>query len=390
MLDARSILRVTAVTLPGAGLCCQNPTSKPAGKPATKATDATARGNQLLGILQRLKSYDRAQVAWGGYLAAKQGYKQLIPDLRRTLHGLMEHKGGTLVAMALLDALIQLKADVPARELEPWLSGHTLAASMVLMARNPKNYEDLLLDLYDIQRKDTWNSRYWLAAGNLLVSIQSKKIAARILKGLHVSLAVNLYDTGSDMSQNFSIGLGGGGGYGSSRRRLRIPKNYPPVPLYRLEKQSHKKASLLAPGPKPIYYRRQLSPRYRLRSTYSFENISRRKLEWICALLGIQVDKQPFQLWDGARITWKDADAYVRKIETERKKVEGSFKSLINRLQAKGLVSKEDVEDVNPAVSIQVFDHRQKDPTPLPEIEAVKVQRVEKKAPEEKEGQKKK
>ncbi len=87
---------------------------------------------------------------------------------------------------------------------------------------------------------------------------------------------------------------------------------------------------------------------------------------------------------------WKDADAYVRKIKTERKKVEGSFKSLINRLQAKGLVSKEDVEDVNPAVSIQVFDHRQKDPTPLPEIEAVKVQRVEKKAPEEKEGQKKK
>ena len=205
---------------------------------------------------------------------------------------------------------------------------------------------------------------------------------------MHISRAVNLYDTGSDMSQNYSIGLGGGGG-GTSGRRLRIPKNYPPVPLYRLEKQSHKKASLLAAGPKPIYYRRQLSSGYRLRSTYSFENMSRRKLEWICALLGIQVDKQPFQLWDGARITWKDADAYVHKIKTERKKVEGSFKSLINRLHAKGLVTKREVEDVNPTVSIQVFDHRQKDPTPLPEIEAVKVKKVEKKAPKKKQAQKK-
>ena len=80
VLDARRLLLVIAVTLPGAGLCCQNPTSKP----ATKAANAAARGSQLLGILQRLKSYDRAQVAWGGYLAAKQGYKQLIPDLRRT------------------------------------------------------------------------------------------------------------------------------------------------------------------------------------------------------------------------------------------------------------------------------------------------------------------
>ena len=106
-------------------------------------------------------------------------------------------------------------------------------------------------------------------------------------------------------------------------------------------------------------------------------------------MLGIQVDKQPFQLWDGAKITWKDADAYVRKIKTERKKVEGSFKSLITRLQAKGLVTKEDVENVNPTVTIQVFDHRQKDPTPLPEIEAVKVQRVEKKAPKKKQAQKK-
>ncbi|MHC4077919.1 MAG: hypothetical protein ACYST0_05685 [Planctomycetota bacterium] len=379
LLLASAALFATAVL--GAGLHGQKQTSKPTSKPtSTKAaTDAAARGAQLLGILNRLKSYDQAQVAWGAHLAAKHGVTQLIPDLRKTLDGLVERKGRhTFAAMALLDALIRLQADVPPKELEPWLGGHTLPAAMVLMARNPKKHDELLLDIFDIHGKDPWKSHSWLAAGNLLVAIKSRKIASRILAGVRVSVSVNLYDTDSDMSQNYAIGLGGGVG-GTSGRRLRIPKNYPPVPLYRLEKKNLRKARLLAPGAKPIYYRRLLSSSYRLRSSYTYEDISRRKLEWICALLDIQIHKQPFQLWDGARITWQDGDAYVRKVKAERTKVEGAFRSLINRLHGKGLVSKDEVLDVNPAVSTQVFDHRQNDQTPLPEIEGVKVKKVEKK-----------
>ncbi len=344
------------------------------------ATDAVTRGNQLLGIISRLKSYDMAQVAWGAHLAAKDNLKRLVPELRKTLRSLEEQKLSKVryASMALLDALIRLDAKVPPGEIEPWLTSHTLPASMVLMARDPKKYDELLLELFEIHSKDRWNSFYWLAAGNLLVHIKSKKIAPRILAGLHVSLSVNLYDADSDMEQNHSIGLGGGAG-GTSGRYLRIPKNYPPVPLYRLEEQNLPKTHLLAQGPKPIYYRRLLSKRYRLRSSYTLEDTPRRKLQWICALLDIKVDKQPFQLWDGARITWQDGDAYVRKIKAERTKVEGSFRSLINRLHGKGLVTKDEVLGVNPAVSIQVFDHRQSDPTPLPRIDGVKVQRVEKK-----------
>lgn len=376
MSPARALLLAGVVVFLGTTLHCQKQTSKPT------ATDAAARGNQLLGIINRLKSYENAQVAWGAHLAAKDGFKELVPDLRKTLVNLEKNSTGTTryASMALLDAVIQLDAKLPPGEIEPWLTGHTLPAAMVLMAKDPKKYDELLLDLFDIHSKDRWHSFHWLAAGNQLVQIKSRKIAPRILAGLDVSVSVSLYDAGSNMEQNHMIGPGFGGGFRSGRW-LKIPKNYPPVPLYRLEKQSLPKARLLAQGPKPIYYRRLLSKRYRVRSTYTHEDLPRRKLEWICALLDIKISTQPFQLWDGARINWQDGDAYARKIEAERTKVEGAFRSLINRLQGKGMVTKEQVSGVNPSVSIQVFDHRQKDRTPLPEIEGVEVTKVEKKAP---------
>ena len=85
-------------------------------------------------------------------------------------------------------------------------------------------------------------------------------------------------------------------------------------------------------------------------------------------------------------------DAYVRKIKAERTKVQGSFRSLINRLETKGLIAKDQVANLNAGVRIRVFDHR-KVQAPLPEIEGVEVTKVKKpKAPadngQKKQGQK--
>ena len=88
------------------------------------------------------------------------------------------------------------------------------------------------------------------------------------------------------------------------------------------------------------------------------------------------MEAQPLKLWDGAKITWQDAEAYERKIDVERKKVEGSFRSLINRLHLKGLVTKEEAAGATASVSVVVYDHRQADTTPLPEIEGVTVQKA--------------
>jgi hypothetical protein len=334
----------------------------------------------VLGILNHLQSHDLAQVARGAHQADVHGLKELVPELRKTLHRLTKLKatGVRYTSMVLFDALIRLKAKLPPDEIEPWLGGHTLPAAMVLMARQPKEYEELLLGLFETHAKDPWKSECWLAAGNLLVSFKSKKIASRILKGLHAVVSMNLHDVGGDIQETWSVGLGGGAGATSSGR-IRIPANYPPVALYRLEKKKLPKTRLLAPGPKPVYYRRLSAQGCRTRSFYSLEDTSRRKLEWMCALLDIKMETQPFQLSDGTNVAWQDSDAYVRKIKVEKEKVEGSFRSLINRMQLKGLVTKEEASGIKPTVSIHVFDHRQDDKTPLPEIDGVKVQKVEQK-----------
>lgn len=344
---------------------------------------------QVLGIINHLRSHDLAQVARGAHEVDVQGLESLVPELRKTLKGLASQTPAQVrfASMALFDALVQLKATLPPDEIEPWLSGHTLPAAMVLMARQPKNYERLLLDIFETYRKDKWNSEYWLAAGNLLASQKSKNFASRILTGFKTNLTVNLYDEGADMQQSYCVGLGGGAGARSSGR-IRIPPNYPPVALYRLRK-SRSKARLLAPGAKPIYYQRLVSQSYRTRSFYTLEDATRRKLEWICALLDIKMETQPFQLWDGTKITWKDADAYERKIEVEKKKVQGSFHSLINRMQLKGLVTKAEAAHATASVSVVVCDHRQTDTTPLPEIEGVTVQSVKQQKQQKKKRKKK-
>jgi len=287
----------------------------------------------------------------GAGLSAQQPTgKERVPELRKSLHRLAKQKTIKVVpyatSMALLDALIRLEATLPPNEIEPWLTDSTLPAAMVLMARQPKKCERLLLDLFESSGKDPWHSEPWEVAGNLLVSIKSRKFASRIVAGLHASLSVNLHDAGSTVEQNYTIGLGDGAGASPDRRPRMTASD-----LYRLEKWF-------------------ASPPF---VVYTPEDISGCKLEWICALLDIKIETQPFQLRNRATIAWKDSDTYVRRITREKTRVQGSFRSLVNRLRLKGLVTKEEAAGINPSVSVHVFDHRQDHTTPLPEIEGVKV-----------------
>jgi len=372
-------------------MLCFGSTVSPQQATSRPTTNSAASAEQLLGVINRLKSYDLAQVAWGAHLAAEHGMRQLVPDLCRTLRALQARKRSDvyLAAMAILDTMIRLEAAVPPKDLKPWLSSFTLPAAMVLMAPKPKRYETPLLEVFRKFKKDDRNSRYWLGAGNLLVSIKSRKVAAQLLEGLHVAVAINVYDDDSNKNLRSDPGSWSGGAFDGPL--IKVPKSYPPVPLYRFEKRKRTPESkLLAPGAKSIYYRRILSPRYRIAATYISEK-PKRNLEWICALLDIQVRNQPFHLSATARHVWKDDAAYFRRVETEKIKVAGSFLSLIYRLQGKGLVTRQEIAGVNPAVKVYVFDHRERHLTPLPEIDGVQVEEVKRAADGKKEqGQTKK
>jgi len=71
------------------------------------ATDAQA-------IRELLASNDPARMAWGAELAGRYGRQEVVPELLRLLRSRDER-----VQANALDALIRLKAQVPAEELTP-------------------------------------------------------------------------------------------------------------------------------------------------------------------------------------------------------------------------------------------------------------------------------
>ncbi len=77
------------------------------------------------------------------------------------------------------------------------------------------------------------------------------------------------------------------------------------------------------------------------------------------------------------KVLWQDARANERKLEATRTEVRGAFKGLVQRLQGKGLIAKDQVAQLAaPDIVFKVFDWRAKDPPPLPELEGVKVRWV--------------
>ncbi len=87
-----------------------------------------------------------------------------------------------LCSMAVLDAMVRIRADVPAEEVAPFLTGCGDSAALVLLAQHPQRSVAVLLEFLEAsgRGKNEDQTVNWLAAGGLLLGARAHGFAGAI------------------------------------------------------------------------------------------------------------------------------------------------------------------------------------------------------------------
>ena len=100
-------------------------------------------------LAQQLRSEQPAEIAWAAYRVGQHGYKALAQNVREALASLaakdeLSSQEARHLGLSLFDALVAIEAEVPAKELAPWLDKFA-AQCLALAARDPKAHVGTLL-----------------------------------------------------------------------------------------------------------------------------------------------------------------------------------------------------------------------------------------------------
>ena len=208
-------------------------------------------------VLAQLDSKKPSEAAWAAYRAGKMGVTAAIPRLAEMLKPSprKDNAEAEHLRMTVLDALVLLKAKVPG-DLETDLVLHHAKRKcwrrcLVLLSRNPGENRKALLKLFGQPRGDNLGNAT-VAVGNLLCGVRAEGFTARILPLLPLRLEITVKDPGASSGNGGLRVLGGSGdGY------IRLPKGFPPHADYLFWKTKRPGSSLLADGPRPIWFSRR-------------------------------------------------------------------------------------------------------------------------------------
>ncbi|MBM4059985.1 MAG: hypothetical protein FJ265_02665, partial [Planctomycetes bacterium] len=169
-----------------------------AAQDAPRERFAAQRAQLVTNTTAQLQSQDIAEVAWGAYTAAQFRLQDCVPALRKAL-GQLPWRDATsdrCATLALLDALIQTDAVVPAEELAPHLGER--APTIVLMAREPEKNREPLLRAFTSGIGSCGASPEWIACGNLLAMMRDPEFVRAVLRSPS-QLWVTVCDPGGEL-----------------------------------------------------------------------------------------------------------------------------------------------------------------------------------------------
>jgi hypothetical protein len=131
--------------------------------------------NAAHSLLQRqLASDDPKEVAWGAYLAAQNQRRAVVPLLQERLTALSATNSSSLpTALAILDALVQLDAKLPAQDLGSWID-RCPVQTLILLANASSGRDEVLLSMLE-----STSGFRWYAAANPLLMTKPPGFAAR-------------------------------------------------------------------------------------------------------------------------------------------------------------------------------------------------------------------
>ena len=150
--------------------------------------------------------------------------------------------------MVVADALIQLRAELPAPLLQR-MPDSLRTQRMILLTMAGPDAEPQLVAIVDRE-----SGQRWFTAANVLVQRQSPAVARLLMRGLRLKATLVVSPAGNVLhgegGRSVMVGDGGGGG---------IAQGFPPVAWYRFS-SARPGAVVLSTGPTPTYYTRDVSP----------------------------------------------------------------------------------------------------------------------------------
>jgi hypothetical protein len=319
-----------------------------------------------------LHSPDPRFQAWGAYLILRDRHTEAIPDLLAAVAAFQVVENAATVAdvdqydalLGVLDALIQFGAEVPpadAQRLYPQFP----VQSLLLLSRSKENPAPALLDMFQTEQI---RPTAWLAAGDLLLQRRAEGFAAAVLTGLTVHAWVMVFDP------NAGGGFGGGGTCGGPAVRPRAKNGWPPLAVYAfgcLGDGVQPGAKLLASGPDPVHYHRQVNDNYHVDGVGNCGCGPDRDLvrqHFLTALLYASPEQPPLLAHVSHTITWQGPDAYSSDVAAFIAAQQQLFAQLAQRLRQLSLLSETEAATLRPKLQLRIWDRRASPDPALPAL----------------------
>jgi hypothetical protein len=332
---------------------------------ALLASSRVLRDEQAKVVSALLARPDGRSRAWGAYLAAEHRIEEASPRLAELLGTMGGGKDRTEAPalLAVLDALVRLRADVGAKTLLPIVESRSTLyapAAIALVIRGPE--QAACLDAFRaFDAEDRSDEASWLALGNTLAGRGTAGFVRELLSRLTLRLEVSVVAS--------SVGGGSGGsmsGFGDGR--LDVPEGYPPLFLYSLTLRPAEGDVLLAPGRRPVHlHRRQLRVGFGS-STRLTQERDLERLGWIADAAGTRSEDLPVKASSPVVIEWTDAAAFLAGVAAARDAIARGHADLVRKLVAAGLLGAGEAAGLRPRIEVEVEDEREDKSVPLPPI----------------------
>jgi hypothetical protein len=266
--------------------------------------------------------------------------------------------------LGVLDALIQFGAEVPAADAQR-LYPQFPVQSLILLSRSQENPAPALLEMFQAEQI---RPTAWLAAGDILLQRRAEGFATAVLAGLTVHAQVDVYESGVGGS------FGGGNLCCMAGGPFRSRIGWPPLGVYAFSGcgiRLQPGATLLADGPDPVHYHRQVNGSYHADGVTGCACGEDRDLvyqHYLTALLFHPPEEPPLRAHVSHLIEWQGPDAYSSELAAFIAAQQRVFAELARQLGNLRLVSETEAATLRPRLQIRISDYRASPARALPAL----------------------
>jgi hypothetical protein len=244
---------------------------------------------------------------------------------------------------------------VPARIVVPYVERHPVEAFALLS--NATEREAVLLDLLP-----RLSGSRWFAAADMLFEDRSPGLIAHLVRTVRLQLTVAVVD-----DEHHGCFPGGGASGGVADGMGQSPANYPPHAEYRFESAPRRGFVVLATGPHPVYYSRNVWRTFQYPISVILESgpTDEDRVAYLRAMTP-DIGSNPFRAETVAFVPWTTASNLLARVPQLRSDVNGGFRGLVNRVREYRPGPADLV--VEPRIEIRFLDCRTDRSVALPRI----------------------